>query len=607
MIINEYITITVNPNSRKYYNTIGYECVNYQSLEIKTSDLPKGSNIYIEIKCDKCEMEISTKFNKYYKSTNSLLDYYLCKKCNHIKSKKTKLEKYGDENYKNIEKTKKTKLEKYGDENYNNSNKAKKTNIERYGVENVSKSNIIKEKRKKTFLEKYGVENPFQDDDIKKNIKKTCLDKYGSEYYLSSQHAKEKYEEFCQNLGVTHYSKSKEFKNKFENTCFKKWGVKTNLLDFENIEKVKTTNILKYGFDNAMRNSNISLINTKSLIANRADFFKKLGYEYIDYDYEKYLYSLKSNKCSHIFNINYDLFRSRVKYNNNCCLICYPKDELSSIKEKEVVNWLLSLNIRVVENDRTLIKKEIDIYLPDFKIGIEFNGLYYHCDKFKEKNYHINKTLKCQEIGVQLIHIWEDDWVFKKDIIKSIILNRLNKIENRIFARKCEVRNVSSQESKVFLNNNHIQGTTTSSIKLGLFYKNELVSLMTLGNRNINASNTFELIRFCNKINTNVIGGANKIFQFFKKNYNYNKIISYSDISLFTGNLYESLGFNNDGKTSLNYYWTDLNKKYHRFNFNKKKLIKMGYDKNLTEEQIMKNIGYYKIWSCGQIRWVIEN
>lgn len=605
MITDEFITITVNPNSVKYYTDKGYDCEKYQLLTIKTVDLPKGSNIDINITCDNCQNKITTKFNKYYKSTNYLSDDYLCRKCNHIKAKKTKLEKYGNENYQNVEKIRKTKLEKYGDENYNNSSKIKKTNLEKYGVENISSLDIIKNKKKEIFIQKYGVENPFQDAEIKNKIKKTCLSKYGSEYYLISNDAKDKYNNFCQKLGVEHYSKSTDFKNKFENTCFNKWGAKTNLLHPENINKVKKTNLLLYGFDNVMKNKDISLLNTMSLVSNRNQYFEKLGYTYIDYNFEEFLYKLKSETCGHIFEINYDLFRSRIKYNNNCCIECYPKSELSSIKEKEIVNWLNELNINTIENDRMLIKREIDIYLPDFKLAIEFNGLYYHSDKFKNKNYHIDKTLKCQEIGIQLLHIWEDDWVYKKEIVKSIILNKINHIKNRIYARNCEIRIVDSKTSKEFLNNNHIQGNTTSSIRIGLFHENILVSLMTLGNRNINSSKTFELIRFCNILNTNVVGAASKIFSFFKKNYNYDKIISYSDISLFNGNMYENLGFANNGQTALNYYWTDLNKKYHRFNFNKKKLIKMGYDKNLTEEQIMKNIGYYKIWSCGQIRWVI--
>lgn len=604
MIIDKKIEIKVNPNSRIYFNNLGYKCENYELLKIETIDLPSGSNISIKIECDNCGDNKIAKFNKYYKSTNQLKDKYYCKKCNYIKVKKTKLERYGDENYANSEKAKKTKLERYGDENYTNKEKAKKTCMYKFGVDNVSKSEEIKEKKKEKFKKKYGVENPFQSEEIKKKIKETCLEKYNSEYYITSDDVKNKYQLFCDKLGVEHYSKSNEYKEKFKETCLLRWGKTTNLQNNIIKEKIKQTNLEKYGFDHAMKNKDLSLLNTKRLIESRFDYFLKLGYEYIEYDFDNHLYKLKNTNCGHIFDINHDLFRSRIKYKNNSCLICYPKQELSSIKEKEIRNWLHSLELNVIENLRNIISpQELDIYLPDFKLAIEFNGLYYHSDKFKEKNYHLNKTNECNKLGIQLIHIWEDDWVYKKEIIKSIILNRLGLVNNKIYARKTIIKGVSTKESREFLNKNHIQGYTTSSIKIGLFYDNQLVSLMTFGNRRINSKNNFELIRFSNKLNTNVVGGASKLFKYFITNYSDIKIVSYSDISLFSGDLYEKLGFINDGKTNLNYYWTDLNVKYHRFNFNKKRLVKLGYDKTLTEEEIMKNIGYYKIWSCGQIRW----
>jgi hypothetical protein len=606
MIKNININIKVSPNSRAYYNSIGYLCINYEFINVKIIDLPIGSNINIDIICDNCLSELSTKYNKYYKSTNKLTDKYYCKKCNHIKAKKTKLERYGDESYTNRDKAKKTKLERYGDESYTNRDKANSTCLLKYGVKNVSQVKEVQDKKVRTYIDKYNCENPFQSEIIKERIKETNVKKWGTEYYLSSDDSKEKYTNFCKKFGVSHYSKSQEFKDKFENTCLSRWGEKTNLMDSGIKDRIKETNIIKYGFDHAMKNKIISLLNTKSLIENRLLFFDKLGYEYINYDYEKSLYKLKKKECSHIFEINYDLFRSRIKYNNSSCMVCYPKNELSSIKEKEMVNWLKSLSITVIENDRTLIKKEIDIYLPDFKIGIEFNGLYYHSDKFKNKTYHIDKTNRCHEIGIELLHIWEDDWVYKTNIVKSIISNRLKLSNKVIYARKCELRLIDSKISKIFLNENHIQGNTTSSIQIGLYNNEILVSVMTFGNRRINSQNSFELIRFCNLINYTIVGGASKIFKYFKNNYDVDKIVSYSDISIFNGGLYEKLGFKNDGRTVLNYYWTDLNIKYHRFNFNKKKLVKMGYDERLTGDQIMSNIGYYKIWSCGQIRWIYE-
>jgi hypothetical protein len=126
---------------------------------------------------------------------------------------------------------------------------------------------------------------------------------------------------------------------------------------------------------------------------------------------------------------------------------------------------------------------------------------------------------------------------------------------------------------------------------------------MTFGWRSINKKMEYELIRFCNKKDFIVVGAADKLFKYFLNSNKFDNIVSYSDLSIFRGELYEKLGFKNDGMTKLNYYWTDLNRKYHRFNFNKRRLVKMGYDDKMTEEEIMKSIGFYKLWGCGQIRW----
>ena len=176
----------------------------------------------------------------------------------------------------------------------------------------------------------------------------------------------------------------------------------------------------------------------------------------------------------------------------------------------------------------------------------------------------------------------------------------------KIFARSCEVVVINNRESNTFLNENHIQGALNADICISLVYNKKIVSVMTFGRRYLNKKSQFELLRFSNKIGYSIIGGASKLFSYFLKNYEFDRIVSYSDNSIFRGKLYDNLGFINDGQTSLNYYWTDLNKKYHRFNFNKKRLVKIGYDESKTEEEIMKEIGYFKIWSCGQTRWIYK-
>ena len=261
------------------------------------------------------------------------------------------------------------------------------------------------------------------------------------------------------------------------------------------------------------------------------------------------------------------------------------------------------------KRDRNILNNlELAIYIPSKKIAIELNGLYFHSEIFHDSKYHLNKSLECQEKDISLIHIFEDEWKFKKDIVKSIINNRLGYITNKIYARKCVIKEVESNIAKQFLNDNHIQGFAASTHKLGLYYENNLVSLMTFGYRTTNRKKHFELIRFCNLLNTNVIGAASKLFKYFTNNYEYgDTITSYSDFRMFNGEMYRNLGFDYIHLTKPDYYWCNHGKtRLHKSNFTHKKLVGAGYDKNMTEIEIMHSRKYYRIWNCGLVKWIYQ-
>ena len=179
-------------------------------------------------------------------------------------------------------------------------------------------------------------------------------------------------------------------------------------------------------------------------------------------------------------------------------------------------------------------------------------------------------------------------------------------MKEKIFARKCITKEVKSADARLFLDNNHIQGFSPSQTKLGLYFNDELISLMTFGWRYINGKKEYELIRFCNKINFSVIGSASKLFNYFLKNNYIKEIISYADISLFNGGLYETLGFIKSHLSEPNYFWVVDGIRKHRFNYNKKLLIKEGFDPNKTEVEIMHERGYYRVFSCGQEKWIYK-
>lgn len=277
--------------------------------------------------------------------------------------------------------------------------------------------------------------------------------------------------------------------------------------------------------------------------------------------------------------------------------------------EREITEFIKSIlpSHNIIENDRkTLDGKEIDILIPDYNIGIECNGLIWHSEKFNnDKFYHIEKTNLAKEKGIRLIHIFEDEWNEKREIVKSRLENIFGITQNRIFARKCQIKEVPFKDSKSFINENHIQGYSIDKIRYGLYYNDELVSIMTFGKKRLNVGSKtsedgeYELIRFCNKINFTVVGGANKILHHFIKTYNPSRIISYRDLRWSVGNLYEQLGFSLYKISEPSYFYTSGHKRENRFNFRKDVLIKEGFSENKTEHEIMLERGMYRIYDCG--------
>jgi len=269
--------------------------------------------------------------------------------------------------------------------------------------------------------------------------------------------------------------------------------------------------------------------------------------------------------------------------------------------KKSIVDFIKSLNImNIIENDYSILgTKELDIYLPDHKLAIEFNGLFWHSERAnKDKNYHINKTIECEKQGIHLIHIFEDEWLIKQDIVKSIIKANLKINDRIIYGRKCEIEKI--KDCKDFLNNNHIQGNSAASIKYGLYYEDELVSVLTFGKSRFNKKYDWEILRFANLKNTKVIGSFAKLLKAFERENN-GSIITYSDRRYFNGSIYRNNGFNELDKTKPGYYYTDYKYRYNRQKFMKHKLNKLleNFDPILTEWENMQLNGWDRIWDCG--------
>lgn len=287
------------------------------------------------------------------------------------------------------------------------------------------------------------------------------------------------------------------------------------------------------------------------------------------------------------------------------CQKCYM---LTSHYEIELGDFIASIigEENIIRNDRTILKSDkLDVYVPTKNIAFEFDGLLWDSEiKKTDKRYHLNKTIECEKQGIQLIHIFEDEWLFKNDICKSRIINLLGN-SKKIYARKCEIVELNKDESKKFFINNHIQGNVTAKITYGLKYNGEIISAMSFGNLRKNlgqksVDGKYELLRFSNKQGITVIGGASKLFKHFIKIYNPIEIISYADRRWSMGNLYEHLNFVFSHESDPNYFYIIDNERKNRFGFRKDILIsKYGCSPNDTEHNFCKNKGWYRIYDCG--------
>lgn len=285
----------------------------------------------------------------------------------------------------------------------------------------------------------------------------------------------------------------------------------------------------------------------------------------------------------------------------------FAKKHYISQYEIKVQNLLKNYDISFIPWNKDIIYPyELDIFIPSNNIAIEVNGIYWHSEKNgKGKNYHLDKLNFCEEKNIHLFHFWDNEIRDNWEIVSSIIKYKLNLVKDRISARKCEIKVVFKDQERDFLENNHLQGYRPSSKALGIYYKNEIISIMTFGKPRFNKKFDWELIRFCNKKDIIVQGGASRLFSIRPEG----SIISYSNKRYSAGNLYRQLGFSFSHSSDPDYFYTrDYIELYHRSHFQKHKLKKLlnNFDSYLTEWENMMANGYDRIWDCGNDVWIIK-
>ena len=307
-----------------------------------------------------------------------------------------------------------------------------------------------------------------------------------------------------------------------------------------------------------------------------------------------------------------------------CCSVA----KFGSSGELEIRDYILSIcpDVKVIKTREVLDGKEIDMYFPDYKLGIEFNGSKFHASvnslfgENKEKMYHFNKFIEAKEKGIHLLNIFDVDWENNSEHIK-IYLKSLFSVGEIIYARKCAVKKLAYKEYSDFCNLYHVQGSSQRNVSeyiYGLFNKDELVSVMCFGRPRMRSKvyGIYELHRYCVKDNYKVIGGANKLHKAFEREHNIKKIISYSDNDYFLGSIYPRLGYKFDNYTNPRYFWYLNGYEYKREECQLKKLkIKYPYlyeeafncGASNKEIYIMSKLGAQQVFRSGNTRWVFVN
>lgn len=422
----------------------------------------------------------------------------------------------------------------------------------------------INNKRKATLTERYGVDNAGQTQSAKANHQAT----YNDKKIVS------------------------EIVNRVANTKLERHGSST----YNNPRQIVKTCRKRYGVDNAFKltkdNSNPNL----KYLEDKAEL--------------ELLYNTKSiDEIAIHLDVHVQTVYKWLNYHE-------LRQPFVSTGEQDVVNYLTSIGItNIVRNTRKVLpsKRELDIYLPEYGIAIEYNGVYWHNESVAHitKTYHYDKFKECESQGIQLLTIFCHDWQNNKEVLQRGIYHKLNQQTTSVYARQCDMREVSHSESVNILNCNHVQQYTPAKFKYGLYYNDELVAMMTfspprVGIGKSRGDDAYELVRYVSSVN--VIGGASKLLTAFIRKHTPSIIFSYSNNTWSNGGMYRTLGFELEKEHGPGYYYFDPATKqpYHRYKYAKHKLVKLGFDEARSESDITREIGLLKIWDCGKRTWILK-
>lgn len=559
----------------------GFSCK--RGSRIKFNTLVKGYHAYCSSRCECANESRAKEIDKHYSNLSEEE-----KQRRLIKTKKTLNEKYGVDHAMHIpgakEKQENTNLQRYGAVNYTLSQEGKKKISDLYNALSDEEKELRKQKAKDSNLRKYGTPNTM---------------------HIARQTFSEKYN------GKNPFQVP-EYYEKRHQTMLKKYGCDKPLENEEILKKMLDNNILKYGYSH-YPTSDIAKQKNMAEFGREFHSQKHISdetYEILQ-DKEKFTDIFNKEKSLLIMSKKLKVgYATLFSYLNKYDLVI---EKTKSSYEIELCDFLKNTcDLFILENDRKIIApQELDIVIPDKKIAIEICGLYWHSEIHKQDNYHLNKLKAANDAGYRLITIFEDEYLFNKDIVYSRLKNILGLSQKGIGARKLKIERISWTLASEFLKKYHIQSCGTFSEHCyGAFDDSMLVAVMTFTEPNITkggkSKDFIELNRFATD-GRNHTGVASKLLAHFRKEHNDRDIVSYADLRWSAGNLYEQLGFEYVGNTKANYYYIKDNKRYHRWKFRKSEIIKLVENGiNKTERDIMLELNYFRIYDCGNKKYILK-
>lgn len=480
----------------------------------------------------------------------------------------------------------------------------KQTVMKKYGVNNVSELQHVRDK----------ISERNSSEEVKHRRAATCIEKYGVDNVSKADEVRKKLSEIM---------KTEKYLKGREQTCIEKYGTTSPMQNKEVLQRRTATYLDKYG--TIGRPVSRSYYEHHNVDGTKVDAYLAFKTDPQKFLLSNYDQPPTTRQLQHDLGVTETPIYNIIIQHSCKELVAYSY----SYMEEDIYQFLCTIvdSSEIIRNDRTMIKPlELDFYLPKYCFAIECNPSSTHnssksffCDRPTNYRYHQMKSNTTAEKGIFLFHIFGYEWNARRIVIESMIKNVLHKNRHKLGARQTYVDNISALDCKKFLDINHLQGSTISRIRLGLRSKdsNELLSVMTfgklrptLGQSNRCSTSDWELSRFCTRLDTTVVGGAQKLFKYFVSMYHPTKIISFSDVAHTRGDLYRILGFNNVHMTSPSYVWSDICDRfyYNRVSCQKQNLKKLLNDDSIdlsqTEKTIMESHGFVKVYDSGVIKWV---